>query len=982
MNTHLSPPIQNDPRGFRHSPKPERGTASQPLHGDPHVRNLSDPFINSSIGSRAGQWQNQHENPSMPYNSSNTRDSNRHNKSGYGNGYPNNAKEDYRASQYNGRIPFHSDTSMRGYHDHKHPHIYHSSPLNPHCYNFPATHHPPPPRSPFVGFGPRPSTLHDSYSHPDSAQGNQQPFNGFPIEQKKRHRRLFSGESLSVSSPQKLQRHHEQYHRYQENHQHDPRRYHQQKSQSQPNVPPSNTSPSFGGKVSLHHKRTSSAGLDILSLAVDVSKQELAAAVDKPLVGGHHKRNSSISTFLDSGVSNMYQHHNSLVSVGSVNQWTEHQNHTHKRMGSNLSIISAISTSSDHQHAQNGQQMANTRPPKTLEISIMPPPRAPMQYQPPPLLSPHSSKHNYNNPGYQTEMDFRKSHFSGHHHYQNHPNPNNEQLMTIPLQPTVPHGNTSLGGIGGVGVEDDSHSLEDEKLETTEKLFSNKEKVAILNDNSPSETNENRHPSESDIFNHRVTTSSNNNINRNASIYDEGNKNNREQPTSPPLPRPPTPQPTHVLSPSNAFMNKKGNYSKDILSLNSSSKDAASTSKKFRRKCSVESCPNRVVQGGRCISHGAKRKICSEPGCNKNVKKAGLCSAHGPARKRCEVEGCQKVCVQGGRCIAHGARKKLCKIDGCSKQAILSGMCKKHHDKYVGVAKRQKGEQWEMTGGNNDTKTDSLLYFNNEGKSICLETTDSKARKNSEKGDTFTASLSSSVNCSKSKPASGKNHKRGLSVFHDLNAVDIIIQNDSNSSDIVPLSQNSSALKKKNNLSSSPSGRALDDASLSLVQSELQNKPIMNNHHHKPELSVFDDFDAVETTIHDEPIRKSDVSLATEENKDRIRSSTVQYNSSQQRNKPGEKKNHHKRGLSVFDDLNGFDSIMHDDSNLKDSNISTPKIKESCSSPKLNSSLAMQGSKNNDQNRKRMEKPTHQRGLSIFVDNDVAESIIKKNIII
>ena len=106
------------------------------------------------------------------------------------------------------------------------------------------------------------------------------------------------------------------------------------------------------------------------------------------------------------------------------------------------------------------------------------------------------------------------------------------------------------------------------------------------------------------------------------------------------------------------------------------------TSKRVRRKCTVANCPNRVVQGGLCISHGAKRKTCKHPGCNKNVKKAGLCSTHGPARKRCEAEGCSKVSVQGGRCIAHGAKKKLCSKEGCTKQAILGGMCKKHHDQH------------------------------------------------------------------------------------------------------------------------------------------------------------------------------------------------------------------------------------------------------------------------------------------------------------
>ena len=107
---------------------------------------------------------------------------------------------------------------------------------------------------------------------------------------------------------------------------------------------------------------------------------------------------------------------------------------------------------------------------------------------------------------------------------------------------------------------------------------------------------------------------------------------------------------------------------------------AGGTSKRVRRKCTAPGCTNRVVQGGLCISHGAKRKICKHPGCNKNVKKAGLCSTHGPARKRCEHAGCSKVAVQGGRCIAHGAKKKLCSVEACTKQAILSGMCKKHHD--------------------------------------------------------------------------------------------------------------------------------------------------------------------------------------------------------------------------------------------------------------------------------------------------------------
>jgi hypothetical protein len=153
------------------------------------------------------------------------------------------------------------------------------------------------------------------------------------------------------------------------------------------------------------------------------------------------------------------------------------------------------------------------------------------------------------------------------------------------------------------------------------------------------------------------------------------------------------------------------------------------TSKRVRRKCTVDNCPNRVVQGGLCISHGAKRKCCLHPGCNKNVKKAGLCSTHGPARKRCDEGNCQKVAVQGGRCIAHGAKKKLCAVDDCTKQAILSGMCKKHHDHSNGIISTKSGSS-------------------------------------SEDGD--------EMSCQETKKSTGQrkkpSHNRGLSIFQELSA--------------------------------------------------------------------------------------------------------------------------------------------------------------------------------------------------------------------
>lgn len=187
-----------------------------------------------------------------------------------------------------------------------------------------------------------------------------------------------------------------------------------------------------------------------------------------------------------------------------------------------------------------------------------------------------------------------------------------------------------------------------------------------------------------------------------------------------------------------------------------------SSSKRIRRKCTVANCNNRVVQGGLCISHGAKRKTCSHPGCTKNVKKAGLCSAHGPARKRCEFEGCAKVAVQGGRCIAHGAKKKLCSVEDCTKQAILAGMCKKHHDQKHGVVTARASRRQSIPNVPSDLRSST-----SQSPPLCVEI-NSKPR-HSPSGDNELPSGS------QQQPG----HRRGLSIFQDMNAVNTIIREDS-----------------------------------------------------------------------------------------------------------------------------------------------------------------------------------------------------------
>lgn len=117
--------------------------------------------------------------------------------------------------------------------------------------------------------------------------------------------------------------------------------------------------------------------------------------------------------------------------------------------------------------------------------------------------------------------------------------------------------------------------------------------------------------------------------------------------------------------------------------------ESAPLKKRKAAKCKIEDCQNTVVQGGKCLQHGAKRKACKHRGCTKNVKQAGMCSAHGPARKRCKASGCENIAVQAGVCISHGAQQKLCSVPGCTKKSkkTFGYMCKLHYDTRVQTTK-------------------------------------------------------------------------------------------------------------------------------------------------------------------------------------------------------------------------------------------------------------------------------------------------------
>jgi hypothetical protein len=100
--------------------------------------------------------------------------------------------------------------------------------------------------------------------------------------------------------------------------------------------------------------------------------------------------------------------------------------------------------------------------------------------------------------------------------------------------------------------------------------------------------------------------------------------------------------------------------------------------KRIRRKCSHDSCNNRSVQGGVCVTHGAKRKRCSFPECDKAADFVGFCSAHGPSRRKCSHDRCNNRSVQGGVCVTHGAKRKRCSFPECDKVVKLAGFCSRY----------------------------------------------------------------------------------------------------------------------------------------------------------------------------------------------------------------------------------------------------------------------------------------------------------------
>ena len=238
--------------------------------------------------------------------------------------------------------------------------------------------------------------------------------------------------------------------------------------------------------------------------------------------------------------------------------------------------------------------------------------------------------------------------------------------------------------------------------------------------------------------------------------------------------------------------------------------------KRVRRKCTAPGCTNRVVQGGVCVTHGAKRKLCSYAGCSKAVKLAGFCSTHGPTRKKCDYvdpssgDPCARVAVQGGRCLSHGARRRFCAFPGkevCTKNAVHGGYCKKHHDLVQdasGMLVLQSSPSIKSDTGDSIKNNSFCMPVGASGGSVISGASSESVSDQSIASSSATTGILGggmeqqehplSLECeqqvesrasSNEKPPSKKKsngskfptpqHKRGLSIFDEMPTVDAII---------------------------------------------------------------------------------------------------------------------------------------------------------------------------------------------------------------
>jgi len=135
--------------------------------------------------------------------------------------------------------------------------------------------------------------------------------------------------------------------------------------------------------------------------------------------------------------------------------------------------------------------------------------------------------------------------------------------------------------------------------------------------------------------------------------------------------------------------------------VSTSTTEPTTVKKRFKHKCTHEGCTKKVINGGVCIKHGAKRWVCSHEGCTNWIVNGRVCIKHGASHPRCSVEGCSNQVINGGVCLKHGAKRLICKHEGCKSYAINGfKVCTRHGaKKYKYICKREGCTNKVIRGG-------------------------------------------------------------------------------------------------------------------------------------------------------------------------------------------------------------------------------------------------------------------------------------------
>lgn len=189
------------------------------------------------------------------------------------------------------------------------------------------------------------------------------------------------------------------------------------------------------------------------------------------------------------------------------------------------------------------------------------------------------------------------------------------------------------------------------------------------------------------------------------------------------------------------------------------------------------------MQGGKCLSHGARRRVCAFPGeggCGKNAISGGMCKKHHDIMKDASglldsLNTC--VVVGGGGGSLEGSVASIGNVGaGVNGQMVIVGQ------------QQQQQQQYQQQYGDSTMETDM------DTKPPALPALPQLPPPQTQQQTSYTTTVNASpiAVSSSSAPSARKKHKhphhqRGLSIFDEMPTVDAIINSGANSTQQVML---------------------------------------------------------------------------------------------------------------------------------------------------------------------------------------------------